>query len=94
MVQPTADVHCPCSQEEQADSGAKHVTYPGVKQGEHLVLKRLELTSGMTPPSTSVLKAYDEIFGGDPDNMQALRELFPPDSDVGPRKRRRCHSVA
>ena len=39
---------------------------PASKRGEHLVLKHLELTSRMTSPLTSVLKAYDEIFGGTP----------------------------
>ena len=39
----------------------------------------------MSSPSMSDLKAYDEIYGGDPGNMQALRELFPPDNDVGAR---------
>jgi len=40
------------------------------------------------------MKAYEEIYSGDPGNMQALRELFPPDGDVGARKRRRRRSVA
>jgi hypothetical protein len=52
---------------------------PTPKWGEHLVLKRLGLTSGMSSPSTSVLKAYDEINGGDPGNIQALHELIPLD---------------
>jgi hypothetical protein len=38
--------------------------------------------------------AYDEIFSGDPGNMQALRELFPVDIDVGARKQRRHRSAA
>ena len=54
----------------------------------------LGLTSEMSSPSTSALKAYDEIYGGDPGNMQALRELFPPDGDVGARKQRRRRSAA
>ena len=60
---------------------------PASKRGEHLVLMRLGLTNGMSP-STSPLKVYEEIYSGDPGNMQALRELFPSDGDVGPRKRR------
>jgi hypothetical protein len=64
------------------------------KRGKHLVLKRLGLTSGMSSPSTSALKAYDGIYIGDHGNMQALCELFPPDDDVGVRKHCRCHSVA
>jgi hypothetical protein len=51
-------------------------------------MKHQGLTSGMLSPWTSAMKAYDEMFSDD-SNMQALRELFPPDSDVGPRKRRR-----
>jgi hypothetical protein len=64
------------------------------KRGEHLVLKRLGLTSGMPSPSTSAMNAYEEIYGGDPGNMQALRELFPPEGDVGAHKRRRRRSAA
>ena len=64
------------------------------KRGEHLVLKRLGLTSGMSSPSTSAMKAYEEIYSGDPGNMQALRELFLPDGDMGPCKQRRRRSAA
>jgi hypothetical protein len=42
------------------------------------------------------MKAYEEIYGDDPDpdHVEALRELFPPDDDVGVRKRRRhCSAV-
>jgi len=67
---------------------------PASKQGEHLVLKRLELTSNMSFPSTSAPKAYDEIFSGDPGNMQTLRELFLGDSDIGAHKQRRRRSAA
>jgi hypothetical protein len=35
------------------------------------------------------MKAYEEMYGGDPGYMEALRELFPSDSDVGAYKRRR-----
>jgi hypothetical protein len=45
---------------------------PTSKQGKHLVLKRLRLTSGMSSPSTSALKTYEEIYSGDPGIMQAL----------------------
>jgi hypothetical protein len=50
----------------------------------------------MSSPSMSALKAYKEIFSDDPGNMQALRELFPPDDDVDARKqhRRRRRSAA
>jgi hypothetical protein len=37
----------------------------------------------MPSPSTSALKVYEEIYNGDPGNLQALHELFPPDGDVG-----------
>ena len=67
---------------------------PTSKRGEHLVLKRLGLTSGMSSPSKSVLKAYDEIYSGDFGNIQALCKLFPPDGDVGPRRQRRRYSAA
>jgi uncharacterized protein with von Willebrand factor type A (vWA) domain len=66
------------------------------KRGEHLVMKCLGLTSGMSTHSTSAMKAYEEIYGDDPDpdHVEALRELFPPDDDVGVRKRRRhCSAV-
>jgi hypothetical protein len=66
---------------------------PAFKQDEYLVMKRLGLTSGMPSPSMSAMKAYDEMFSGD-SSMQALCELFPPDGDVGPRKRRRRHLAA
>ena len=83
------------TQEEQADSGAEHILHILVsKRGEHLVLKRLGLASGMSSPSTSALKVYDEIFSGDPSNTQALRELFPPDGDVGASKQCRRRSAA
>jgi hypothetical protein len=40
------------------------------------------------------MEVYEEIFGGDPGHMEALRELFPPDNDMGARKRRRrCSAV-
>jgi hypothetical protein len=37
---------------------------------------------------------YDEIFSGDPSNMQVLCELFLPNGDVGVHKQRRHRSVA
>jgi hypothetical protein len=40
------------------------------------------------------MKAYEEIFSGDPGNMQTLRGLFPLDSDVGARKQRRRRLAA
>jgi hypothetical protein len=52
-----------------------HIPVP--KQGEHLVLKRLGLTSEMLTPSTSAMKAYEESYGGDLGHMEVLRELFP-----------------
>jgi len=67
---------------------------PASKRGEHLVLKCLGLTSGMASLSTSAMKAYEEIYSGDPDNIQAHRELLPSDDDVGARKRCRRRSAA
>ena len=67
---------------------------PASKRGEQFVLKCLGLTNGMSSPSTSAMKAYEEIYGGDPGHMEALRELFPSDDDVGASKRRRCRFAA
>jgi hypothetical protein len=47
----------------------------------------------MSSPFTLAMKVYEEIYSGNPGNMQALRELFPPDGDVGARKQRRCRSA-
>jgi hypothetical protein len=69
-------------------SGAKLVPHPMAKRGEHLVLKRLGLTNGVSTPSTSAIKVYEEIYGGDPGHMEVLRELLSPDGDMGARKRR------
>jgi hypothetical protein len=48
----------------------------------------------MSSPSMLAPKAYEEIYNGDPGNMQVLRELFTPDGVVGLRKQRRRHSTA
>jgi hypothetical protein len=48
----------------------------------------------MSSTSTSALKAYEEIYSGDPGNMQALRELFPLDGVAGLRKQHHRHSTA
>jgi hypothetical protein len=53
---------------------------PTAKWGEYLVTKRLGLSSGMPPSSTSAM-TYDEVFNGDPDHLQVLCELFPPVGD-------------
>ena len=68
---------------------------PASKRCEHLVLKRLGLTSGMPSPSpsTSAKKAYKEIFNGDRAHMLALCELFSADGEVGARKQR-CRGSA
>jgi hypothetical protein len=52
-------------------------------------MKRLGLASGMSSPSMSSLKAYEEIFSGDHVNMQTICELFLADGEVGARKQRR-----
>jgi hypothetical protein len=36
---------------------------------------------------------YEEIFSGASEHSEALRQLFPPEDDVGPRKRRRRPSA-
>jgi hypothetical protein len=52
---------------------AQSISYISVsKRGEHLVLKHLGLTSGMSSQSASALKAYEEIYSGDPGNMQVV----------------------
>ena len=61
---------------------------PTAKRGEYLVMKRLGLSSGIPPLSTSAM-TYDEVFNGAPAHMQALRQLFPLVSDVSAGKRRR-----
>jgi hypothetical protein len=63
---------------------------PVAKRGGHLVLG---LTSGMLTPSTLTMKVYEEIYGGEPGHIEALRELFLLDGDVGARKRQRRHSA-
>jgi hypothetical protein len=45
---------------------------PVAKRDGHLVLKRLGLTSEVSTPSTSAMKAYEEMYGGDPGYMVAL----------------------
>ena len=57
---------------------------PASKRGEFLVRKQLEHTKGQAE-----LASMAKIFGDYPEHMQALRELFPPEGDVGARKRRR-----
>ena len=56
---------------------------PASKRGEQFVLKCLGLTNGMSSPSTSAMKVYEDIFSDDLGNMQALCELFPPDGVNG-----------
>jgi hypothetical protein len=55
---------------------------------------KFKQTGPYASPFTSDMKAYEEIFSGDPGNIQALRELFLPDGDVGAHKWRRRRSVA
>jgi hypothetical protein len=57
-------------------------------------MKALGLTSEMSSPSVSALKAYEEMYSGDPAYMQALRELFPADGEVGTCKQRHYRSAA
>jgi hypothetical protein len=48
----------------------------------------------MLSPSSLALKAYEEIFSSDNTNMQAMRELFLADGELGARKQRRRCSAA
>jgi hypothetical protein len=66
---------------------------PVSKRGEFLVMKRLGQARGMIDASPAPSTKYDDIFGEDPENMEALRELFPEDGAVGGRKRRRRHTA-
>lgn len=57
------------------------------KRGEYLVRKRLGEAKSL--PHTTAAYSYDDIFRDDAEHTPALRELFPPDDEVGPRKRGR-----
>ena len=52
-------------------------------------MKQLGDTKGQADIASTARPTYDEIFGSNPDHMQALRELFPPEGDVGARRRHR-----
>jgi hypothetical protein len=90
-MRPTVDLHCPrCPQGASGYIAAQIISHiPASKRGEYLVMKRLGLASGMSSPSMSSLKAYEEIFSGDHVNMQTICELFLADGEVGARKQRR-----
>jgi hypothetical protein len=60
---------------------------PVARRGEYLVLKRLGQVSPLTE-STAANK-LNALFGGNPEDDEALRELFPDDCTVGGRRRRR-----
>jgi hypothetical protein len=58
---------------------------PASKRGEYLALKRLGEAKSL--PHTTAKFTYDDIYGADSEHATALRELFPADDEVGPRKR-------
>jgi AraC-like DNA-binding protein len=60
---------------------------PASKRGEYLVLKRLGQAS---PLSKSTAKTkFDALFGQNPEDDEALRELFPDGTNIDGRRRRR-----
>lgn len=64
---------------------------PASKRGEYLVRKRLG-EKNVLPASTAAL-AYDDIYGPEDEHATTLRELFPDDVEVGPRRRGRQPAV-
>ena len=60
---------------------------PASKREGFLVRKRLGHTEAQAELASTAKPTYDEIFGNNHDHMQALRELFPPEGDIGARKR-------
>jgi hypothetical protein len=62
------------------------------RRGEYLVLKRLGQASPLTE-STAANK-FNTLFGGNPEDDEALRELFPDDCTGGRRRRRRARARA
>jgi hypothetical protein len=56
------------------------------RRGEYLVLKRLGQVSPLTE-STAANK-FNALFGGNPEDDEALRELFPDECTIGGRRRR------
>jgi hypothetical protein len=72
---------------EPTDHCPKPIAIPVARRGEYLVLKRLGQVSPLTE-STAANK-LNALFGGNPEDDEALRELFPDDCTVGGRRRRR-----
>ena len=60
---------------------------PTAKRGEYLVLKRLGHASAIT--EATVDSKFDALFGGKPEDDEALRELFPEGRTLQERRRRR-----
>jgi hypothetical protein len=63
---------------------------PVAKRGEVLLMRRMGFSQGLQEPSPAT---NEEIFNGASEHSEALRQLFPPEDDVGPRKRRRRPSA-
>jgi len=57
------------------------------KRGEYLVLKRLGHASPLS--ASTARNKFDALFGNNPEDDEALRELFPDDGHIGGRRRRR-----
>jgi len=66
---------------------------PVAKRGEVLLMRRMGFSQGLQEPSPATKQMYEEIFSGASEHSEALRQLFPPEDDVGPRKRRRRPSA-
>jgi len=60
---------------------------PASKRGEYLVLKRLGHASPLS--ASTARNKFDALFGNNPEDDEALRELFPDDGHIGGRRRRR-----
>jgi hypothetical protein len=70
-----------------AEQNFSHI--PASKRREVLLLKRMGFSQGIQEPSPAAKQKYDEIFSGAGEHSVALRQLFPPEDDLGARKRRR-----
>jgi hypothetical protein len=60
---------------------------PTSKRGEYLVLKRLGHASAIAESTAG--NKFDALFSGQPEDVEALRELFPDGCQGGERRRRR-----
>lgn len=60
---------------------------PASKRGEYLVRKRLGETRAFAQSTATI--NYDDIYRDGSEHTPVLRELFPQEDEVGPRKRGR-----